>query len=79
MRHAILAVACLLTACAASEPGGKANTFNEDNAYTPTGSNIPRKKVERDGKTLVMSRDDAAKMVEDARSMGNSLGSGIGK
>jgi hypothetical protein len=76
MRYAILAIAFLLTACAAADPEGPVNRFNEDTAYTPTGSNIPRKTVSKDGKTLVLSRDDAGKMVQDAQAMGNALGSG---
>jgi hypothetical protein len=76
MRYTILATAFLLTACAATDPAGPVNRFNEDTAYTPTGSNIPRKTVGKDGKTLVMSRDDANQMVHDAQGMGNAQGSG---
>jgi len=76
MKYAILATAFLLTACAATDPEGSVNKFNEDTAYIPTGSNIPRKAVSRDGKTLVMSRDDASQMVRDTQGMGNALGSG---
>ncbi|WP_338767303.1 hypothetical protein [Massilia sp. METH4] len=76
MRYAILTTAALLTACAAPAPGGQVNTFSEENSYVPTGSNIPRKKVEKDAKTLVMSRDDAGKMVHDLQQQSNAMGSG---
>ncbi|QBE64328.1 hypothetical protein [Pseudoduganella lutea] len=75
MRYAILSAAVLLTACAAPAPGDQVNTFSEDDSYVPTGSNIPRKKVDKDGKTLVLSRDDAGKMLHDAQSMNNAMGS----
>jgi hypothetical protein len=80
MRDATLAcaafVSVFLTACATPVPGDQVNTFSEDTSYVPTGSNIPRKKVDKDGKTLVLSRDDAGKMVQDAQQMGNAMGSG---
>jgi hypothetical protein len=76
MRFAILTAAVLLTACAAPQPGDQVNTFSEETSYVPTGSNIPRKKVEKDGKTLVMSRDDAGRMVHDLQQQSNALGSG---
>ncbi|WBS02407.1 hypothetical protein OU994_29895 [Pseudoduganella sp. SL102] len=76
MRYAILSAAVLLAACAAPQPGDQVNTFSEETSYVPTGSNIPRKKVDRDGKTLVLSRDDAGRMVHDAQAMGNAAGSG---
>lgn len=75
MRYAILTAAVLLTACAAPQPGDQVNTFSEETSYVPTGSNIPRKKVDRDGKTLVLSRDDAGKMLQDAQQMNNAPGS----
>lgn len=76
MKYALLAIAVLSTGCAAPNPGDQVNTFSEDTSYVPTGSNIPRKKVDRDGKTLVLSRDDAGKMLHDAQSMNNAAGSG---
>ena len=76
MRYAILTIPFLLVACAAPAPGDQVNTFSEDTSYVPTGSNIPRKKVDKDGKTLVLSRDDAGKMLQDAQAMNNAAGSG---
>lgn len=75
MKYAILAAAFLLSACAAPAPGDQVNTFSEEDSYVPTGSNIPRKKVDKDGRTLVLSRDDAGKMLQDAQSMNNAAGS----
>jgi hypothetical protein len=76
MKYAILSAAVLLTACAAPVPGEQINKFSEDDSYTPTGSNIPRKTPDRDGKRTVLSRDDSQKMLQDAQAMGNALGGG---
>jgi hypothetical protein len=75
MRYAILTAAVLLTACATPAPGDQVNTFGENDSYVPTGSNIPRKAVDKDGKRVVLSRDDAGRMLQDAQSMGNAAGS----
>jgi hypothetical protein len=68
-------VLSLLSACAAPQEGDQVNTFNEQDAYTPTGSNIPRKTVDKDGKRIVLSKGDAQKMVQDLQQMNNGLGS----
>ncbi|TWI66174.1 hypothetical protein IP91_01985 [Pseudoduganella lurida] len=80
MKHAVAAViaaiaACLLSACAAPQEGDQVNTFNEQDVYTPTGSNIPRKTVDKDGKRIVLSKGDAQKMLQDIQQMNNGLGS----
>jgi len=74
MRYAILTAVVLLTACAAPDPNGQAQAFNANDSYVPTGSNIPRKTVDKDGRRVVLSRDDAAKMLQDTQAMGNALG-----
>lgn len=75
MKYAILMATVLLSACAASDPGTQVNTFSDEDNYVPTGSNIPRKTVAKDGSRVVLSRDDATRMVHDAQGMGNAAGS----
>jgi ABC-type uncharacterized transport system auxiliary subunit len=62
---AVIAAASLLSGCAAPQEGDQVNTFNEQDVYTPTGSNIPRKTLDKDGKRIVLSKGDAQKMVQD--------------
>lgn len=75
MRYAILTAAVLLTACAAPDANEQVQTLNQDDSYVPTGSHIPRKTVDRDGKRVVLSRDDAQRMLQDTQGMGNAAGS----
>ncbi|QGZ39811.1 hypothetical protein IP92_02123 [Pseudoduganella flava] len=75
MKYAVLAAAVLLSACAAQNPDSENLAFRDGDTYTPTGSNIPRKNVDKDGKRVILSRDDAGKMLQDVQAMGNALGS----
>ncbi|WBS02406.1 hypothetical protein OU994_29890 [Pseudoduganella sp. SL102] len=68
MRIALLAAAVLLSACAAPGQGGEEPVFED--AYTPTGSLIPRKNADRDGKRVILSKENAQKAVEEVQRLG---------
>lgn len=65
MRNRCLAmtVAILLSACAADDPQTDGRALADD-SYTPTGSNIPRKAVDRDGSRVILSRDGAERALD---------------
>lgn len=58
-----VAAALLLCACAADDPQTDARPLADD-SYTPTGSNIPRKAVDKDGGRVILSRDGAERALE---------------
>ncbi|QBE64329.1 hypothetical protein [Pseudoduganella lutea] len=68
MKTACLAAALLLSACAARGPAGEEPVFED--AYTPTGSLIPRKNADRDGKRVILSKENAQKAVEEVQRLG---------
>lgn len=63
-----LSAIVLLSACAASGPSGEEAVFED--AYTPTGSLIPRKNADRDGKRVILSRENAQKAVDEVQRLG---------
>lgn len=72
MKSACLAAALLLSAwlsaCTAPGPAGGEPVFED--AYTPTGSLIPRKNADRDGKRVILSKENAQKAVEEVQRLG---------
>lgn len=60
-------IALLATGCAASGPAGE-EVFED--AYTPTGSLIPRKNADRDGKRVILSKENAQKAVDEVQRLG---------
>jgi hypothetical protein len=64
-RFLAVAATILLSACAADEPRIDARPLADD-SYTPTGSNIPRKTVDKDGSRVILSRDGAERLLETA-------------
>jgi hypothetical protein len=63
MRIFVLCSALLLSACAA--PGSESEPVVFEDAYTPTGSLIPRKDADRDGKRVILSREAAQKAMQE--------------
>lgn len=59
---AILA-ATVFTGCATQE--GATEVAFKDETYTPTGTLIPRKKVERDGKMNVVSGEEVQRVLDN--------------
>lgn len=62
------AAVLLMTGCAAPGPAGEEAVFED--AYTPTGSLIPRKNADRDGKRVILSKDNAQKAVDEVQRLG---------
>ena len=62
-RYFAVIVAILLSACAADDPHTAARPLADD-SYTPTGSNIPRKAVDKDGSRVILSRDGAERALQ---------------
>ncbi|UGQ47829.1 hypothetical protein [Massilia endophytica] len=56
--------ALILSACAAPEKSSLEMALKEE-TYTPTGTLIPRKKVERDGKMNVVSGDEVQRVLDN--------------
>lgn len=61
----VITLGMLLSGCAAPGEGG-GEVFKDD-AWTPTGSLIPRKSVERDGKRSMVSGDEAARALQNVQ------------
>jgi hypothetical protein len=57
-----IAIASALSACATQE--GSTEVAFKDDSYTPTGSLIPRKKVEHDGKRNVVSGEELQRVID---------------
>lgn len=64
----VLSLTLLLSGCATSGPPGEEAVFED--AYTPTGSLIPRKNADRDGKRVILSRENAQKAVDEVQRLG---------
>jgi hypothetical protein len=66
MNHAkyilALAVLTVLSACTTIE--GSTEVAFKDETYTPTGSAIPRKKIERDGKQKIVSGEELQRVID---------------
>jgi hypothetical protein len=62
------ALALLLSGCAAAGPAGEEVVFED--AYTPTGSLIPRKNADRDGKRVILSKENAQKAMDEVQRLG---------
>lgn len=71
MKIMMVACAMCLSACATSSPVEGDVVFED--AYTPTGSLIPRKNADRDGKRVILSRENAEKAVQDVQRQGGGL------
>ncbi|WP_338767301.1 hypothetical protein [Massilia sp. METH4] len=63
-----IVLAALLCACAASDPADEEPVFED--AYTPTGSLIPRKNADRDGKRVILSKENAQKAMDEVQRLG---------
>lgn len=68
MKPAVLAALLLLGACTTPGPASEEPVFED--AYTPTGSLIPRKNADRDGKRTILSKENAQKAVEEVQRLG---------
>ena len=71
MKKAVLlsaTAALLVTGCASPGPAGEEAVFED--AYTPTGSLIPRKNADRDGKRVILSKENAQKAVDEVQRLG---------
>jgi len=63
LKHILSASAItLLVGCAG--PEGSTEVVFKDDSYTPTGSLIPRKKVERDGKQHIVSGEELQRVID---------------
>ncbi|QGZ39810.1 hypothetical protein IP92_02122 [Pseudoduganella flava] len=72
-RAAVLAAsAVLLAGCAAAGVDDTAQA-DFDEGYTPTGSLIPRKNADRDGKRVILSREQAQKGMQELERQNNAV------
>jgi len=63
LKHILAASAItLLAGCAA--PEGSTEVVVKEESYTPTGTLIPRKKVERDGKHRIVSGEELQRVID---------------
>lgn len=60
----ILSISALTVLAGCAAPEGSTEVAFKDDSYTPTGSLIPRKKVERDGKQHIVSGEELQRVID---------------
>lgn len=69
-KDVLLAAAAVLLMSGCAAPGAGVDEPVFEDAYTPTGSLIPRKNADRDGKRVILSKENAQKAVDEVQRLG---------